>query len=114
MDLLDAISSGNRHQAALISPDGPSVSYAALREQVERLANYLQRAGISRGDRVAIVLPNGIEAVVAFLAAATAATAAPLNPAYKSEEFRYYMADTGARALIVPFDGAEDARRSAL
>jgi len=89
------------------------LTYRSLREQVERLAGWLQRAGISRQDRIAIVLPNGIEAVVAFLSAATAATAAPLNPNYKLEEFRYYLADTGARALVVPAEAGECARQAA-
>ena len=111
--LLGAISDAHPEHAALMAPDGPAVTYHSLREQVERLAGYLQRAGVSRGSRIAIVLPNGIEAVVAFLAAATAATAAPLNPNYKREEFRYYMAVTGARALIVPAAGAEVARQAA-
>jgi acyl-CoA synthetase (AMP-forming)/AMP-acid ligase II len=111
--LLHSLSADCPERAALVAPGGPSVTYRSLREQAERLASELRSAGVSRGDRVAIVLPNGIEAVVAFLAAATAATAAPLNPAYKPEEFQYYLADTGARALIVPAGGAEPARSAA-
>lgn len=111
--LWEAISKENPDRAALVVPGGPVVSYRSLREQVERLASYLQRAGISRGDRVALVLPNGVEAVVAFLAAATAGTAAPLNPGYKLEEFRFYLSDTGAKALIVPPGGADQARQAA-
>jgi len=110
--LLDAIS-GEGRRPALLSPGGPVITYGALRTEVERLAEFLQRAGIRRGDRVSIVLPNGIEAVVAFLAAATAATAAPLNPSYKLEEFQFYLRDTGARALVVPEGGAELARQAA-
>lgn len=111
--LLEAISEENPERASLIAPGGPAITYRSLREQVERLAGFLQRAGISRGDRVASVLPNGIEAVVAFLAAATAGTAAPLNPSYKLEEFQYYLSDTGAKVLIVPAGGAESARHAA-
>jgi acyl-CoA synthetase (AMP-forming)/AMP-acid ligase II len=50
--------------------------------------------------------------VLGFLGTALAATAAPLNPAYTEEEFRFYMEDTEARALIVPRGGAEAARRA--
>ena len=110
--LLDTVA-GEADKPALLSPGGPVVTYGSLFEQVERLAEYLQRAGIRRGDRVSLVLPNGIEAVIAFLAAATAATAAPLNPGYKLDEFRFYIKDTGARALIVPEGGAEVARQAA-
>ncbi|HEX2513231.1 MAG TPA: acyl--CoA ligase, partial [Chloroflexota bacterium] len=47
-----------------------------------------------------------------FLAAAVAATAAPLNPAYTESEFRFYMEDTGARALVVPPGEGEAARKA--
>ncbi len=98
---------------ALIVPDGPSLSYAALRERVEQAAGELAAAGVGRGDRVALVLPNGADAVVAFLAAALAGTAAPLNPNYKREEFRFYLEDTGVRLLVVPPGGAPEARAAA-
>src|SRR2546422_314061 len=60
-----------------------------------------------------MALPNGLAMVVAFLAASTAGTAAPLNPAYTEDEFRFFLEDTGARVLILPHDGAEAARRAA-
>jgi acyl-CoA synthetase (AMP-forming)/AMP-acid ligase II len=110
--LLDAINAGNPERPALIAPGGPVVSYGSLQAQVTRLAIFLQRAGIERHDRIGIVLPNGLDAIIAFLAATVAGTAAPLNPAYKLDEFQYYLADTGARALIVPAGGAELARQA--
>lgn len=65
------------------------------------LARRLNGLGIGRGDRVAIVLSNGLEPIVSFLAVtASGATAAPLNPAYKSEEFRFCLEDINAKALI--------------
>jgi acyl-CoA synthetase (AMP-forming)/AMP-acid ligase II len=49
------------------------------------------------------VLPNGLEYVAVFLATTRARlVAAPLNPAYKAEEFRFYLDDAGAKAVIVP------------
>jgi acyl-CoA synthetase (AMP-forming)/AMP-acid ligase II len=65
---------------AIVVPDGPVLSYGALRRQVRRTADALAGFGIGRGDRVALVLPNGAEVIVAFLGTAVAATAAPLNP----------------------------------
>jgi acyl-CoA synthetase (AMP-forming)/AMP-acid ligase II len=59
-----------------------------------------------------MALPNGLELIIAFLAAAEAGTAAPLNPAYKLDEFRFYLEDTSARALIVPPQGAYEARNA--
>ena len=70
-----------------------------------------RREGIAAGDPVAIVLHNGAEFLVAFLAATWArAVAAPLNPAYKLDEFKFYMEDIGVRAAIVP-PGAHPRRR---
>src|SRR5690606_24297041 len=59
------------------------------------------KAGVSKSDRVAIVMPDGPETAAAFLAIASGAVAAPLNPAYKSEEFDFYIGDIGAKALVV-------------
>jgi acyl-CoA synthetase (AMP-forming)/AMP-acid ligase II len=42
-----------------------------------------------------------------------AGTAAPLNPGYREEEFRFYLDDTSARLLVLPPDGADDARKAA-
>ena len=60
-----------------------------------------------------MALPNGLPGIVCFLAASAAGTAAPLNPNYREEEFRFYLEDTDARLLIVPPDGGEAARRAA-
>ena len=66
------------------------------------MANALASAGIRRGDAVAIALPNGLPAIVSFLAASIAGKAAPLNPAYPYEEFHFFLGDTNARVLLCP------------
>ncbi len=107
---LDATGDGRR--AAVVLPDtGASVTYDELRERVRAMAAALRARGIGPGDRVAIALPNGLPAIVSFLAASLAGTAAPLNPAYRREEFDFYLADTDARLLIT--DAVEEARRAA-
>ena len=111
--LLDLLESGAPSHPAIVAPGGPVVNYDSLRRQVRTLAEQLRAIGIDRGDRVAIVLPNGIEAIVTFLAVATAGTAAPLNPAYRTAEFEFYMDDTNATALITSDDGGEEARSAA-
>jgi acyl-CoA synthetase (AMP-forming)/AMP-acid ligase II len=108
----DVLRGGAATQPALLAPDGPSLSYAGLRRVVEEAADGLAELGISRGDRLAMVYPNGADAIVLFLAASLVATACPLNPAYKEEEFRFFLADVGARALLVPPGGGVEARRA--
>jgi acyl-CoA synthetase (AMP-forming)/AMP-acid ligase II/CBS domain-containing protein len=110
--VLSLLEAGRATVPAVVVPDGPELSYHALRQHVGRVADALASLGVARADRVAIVLGNGPEAVVAILGAAVAAAAAPLNPAYTEDELRYYLEDVSARALIVPRGGAEAARRA--
>jgi oxalate---CoA ligase len=77
------------------------LTYAGLRALSERTVASLTGIGIGRGDRVAIVLPNGPEMAAAFVAIAAGATTAPLNPAYKDEEFEFYLTDLKAKALVI-------------
>jgi acyl-CoA synthetase (AMP-forming)/AMP-acid ligase II len=108
--LFDLLSNGADRDPALIAPGGSVWSFADLRSQVQRLAEWLQNHGLGRGDRIAIALGNGPAMAITFLAAATAATAAPLNPKYRREEFAFYYEDTNARALIVAPNEGEEAR----
>ena len=91
-----------------------SVTYGNLRNQVKAVAEQLAAAGVRRGDRVATSLTNGLPVIVSFLAAGIAGTAAPLNPAYKEDEFKFYLEDTAAKVLILPPEGADEARRAAV
>ena len=97
---------------ALVIPDRVSLTYARLRELTEEAAHALASHGVGMGDRVAIVYPNGPEAILLFLAASMVATACPLNPAYKEDEFRFYLEDVGARFLVVAPGEAAAARRA--
>ncbi|MGA1268268.1 MAG: acyl--CoA ligase [Gemmobacter sp.] len=84
------------------APDRPWLSYGALRALAADVRADLAAAGVGRGDRVAIVLPNGPEMAAAFITVAQAATTAPLNPAYRREEFEFYLTDLRAKAIILP------------
>ncbi len=112
--LWELLELGPEDRIALVAPDsGVRLSYGALREQVRSVADRFASAGLLPGERIALALPNGIPATVCFLAASMAGTAAPLNPAYRLEEFNFYLEDTGAKILVVPPQGAEEARRAA-
>jgi acyl-CoA synthetase (AMP-forming)/AMP-acid ligase II len=113
-NLLDLIKQAPGTATAVILPDsGTKVSYDSLRSQVASVADSFASAGIKPGDRVAMSLPNGLDTIVCFLAASVAGTAAPLNPGYRYDEFAFYMEDTNAKLLVVPPQGADDARRAA-
>jgi acyl-CoA synthetase (AMP-forming)/AMP-acid ligase II/acetyltransferase-like isoleucine patch superfamily enzyme/acyl carrier protein len=88
-------------RVAILAPGRRPLSYACLLSQVERTIEALRTLGLGRNDRVAVVLPNGPEMAVAFVAVAAGATCAPLNPAYHSGEFAFYLADLNAKALII-------------
>jgi len=111
--LLDVLHFADSHTAVIVPELGIRVTYDSLRQQVLAMANALASAGVRRGDAVAIALPNGLPAIVSFLAASIAGTAAPLNPAYPYEEFLFFLADTNARVLLCPPVGEEFARSAA-
>ena len=112
--LVELLHAAPAHGTAIVLPEaGIQLNYAQLREQVAIMADGLAALGIGPGDRVAIALPNGLPAIVCFLAASMAGTAAPLNPGYRQEEFSFFLADTSAKILLCPPDGAEAARKAA-
>jgi acyl-CoA synthetase (AMP-forming)/AMP-acid ligase II len=92
---------GTADATALSSPGGVPLSYDDLRSLVATIGASLASRGIGPGDRVAIVLDNGPEMAATFLAVGAHATAAPLNPSYRAEEFEFYLTDLRAKLLIV-------------
>jgi acyl-CoA synthetase (AMP-forming)/AMP-acid ligase II len=92
---------GRDDAIAIEAPGRHPLSYSGLRDQAETTIRVMRHHGIERNDRVAIVLPNGPEMASAFVSIAMGATTAPLNPAYQQDEFRFYLSDLGAKALVV-------------
>lgn len=86
---------------AILALDHTPLNYAGLAALVTATVAKLRAEGIERGDRIGLVLPNGPCAATAFLTIAAGATAAPLNPNYRAEEFDFYLSDLNAKALIV-------------
>ena len=106
LGLLDA---GANDATCINTPGGKALTYGALRALAARTVDALNAKGVGRNDRIAIVLDNGPEMAVAFLCIAAGATAAPLNPAYRADEFEFYLSDLNARILIVAHDKASPA-----
>src|SRR5580698_367942 len=92
---------GHDEAPALGAPERPSLTHKSLRELATRTVQSLNAMGIGRNDRIAIILPNGPEMAAAFIAIACGATTAPLNPAYRTEEFEFYLSDLNAKALVI-------------
>jgi acyl-CoA synthetase (AMP-forming)/AMP-acid ligase II len=105
----------NGPEVALISPeDGQEITFASLEQAVLGIAGRLRVIGVERGDRVALVLPNGPEFVQILLAITTlGAAAAPLNPAYTVDEHSFYLGDLEPRLLLVPSGEMQAARQAA-
>jgi acyl-CoA synthetase (AMP-forming)/AMP-acid ligase II len=107
MNLFELLAGEDNHPA-LVTPNGASLSYKQLRENVIELVSQLNSFGLKKGDgsantsgeRIAIAMTNGSPMAITFIAASLCGTAAPLNPKYKQEEFAFYYEDTQAKALI--------------
>jgi acyl-CoA synthetase (AMP-forming)/AMP-acid ligase II len=100
---------------AIVCPEDDSVrSYREVAAAAGGVATLLAAAGVERGDRVALVLPNGPEIVEAlFGIALLGAMAAPLNPAYTVDEYSFYLTDLDPKLLLVPPGEFPNARAGA-
>jgi len=95
---------------AIAAPGRNPMHFGGLKSHITTLAAALHAAGIERNSRVALVLPNGPEMATAFLAVASCASCAPLNPKYSTEQFEFFLEDLQARTLIVPVGSDSPAR----
>ena len=103
----ELLAAGAPDAVAVQGAGGRDATYAGLRATVDALAGQLRGAGIAPGDRVALVLPNSPGMAAVFLAAATAGTAAPLNPRYREEELSLSFEELGVKVVVATPD-AED------
>ncbi|WP_430509605.1 long-chain-fatty-acid--CoA ligase [Gottfriedia solisilvae] len=80
---------------------GKEMTFKEIYVQSLRFANYLRNLGIKKGDRVAIMLPNSPQAVIAYYGILFAdAIIVQTNPLYTERELEYQMNDSGATAII--------------
>ncbi|MEZ5105554.1 MAG: AMP-binding protein [Draconibacterium sp.] len=76
-------------------------TYSDLKNNAEKLANYLVSSGIERGDMVAIYLQNSWQCAVAIYGIALSGAAfLVINPQTKADKFQYILNDSGAKTLI--------------
>jgi acetyl-CoA synthetase len=87
--------------SAKTSKDHPTLSYSALAEQANQLSHVLERLGVGRGDRVAIVMPQRFETAVAYMAVLQmGAVAMPLSMLFGPEALEYRLQDSEAMVAI--------------
>src|ERR1022692_2280576 len=98
------LAAGDPASPAFVVPDGgQALTYAQTADRIETLAGRLAAAGVRRGDRVALALPNGPDIVQLLLAITLlGAAAAPLNPAYTASEFTFFLEDIAPRTVLLP------------
>lgn len=97
----DVTSAGKADAPAIGAPGRAWLAYGGLKKLTDDTLAVLNGVGIGRGDRVAMVVPNGPEMASSFIAVASGTTSAPLNPAYRDEEFEFYLEDLKPKAVIV-------------
>lgn len=80
---------------------GKDVTFADFHDKVKRFANYLQRLGIKKGDRVAIMLPNCPQSVIGYYGTLLAGgIVVQTNPLYTERELEYQLHDSGAKVIL--------------
>jgi acyl-CoA synthetase (AMP-forming)/AMP-acid ligase II len=103
VQLLHASVDRDTSAIALVEVGGHSLSYGELWDRAARVAGGLRRAGVGRGERVAIRLPNGIDWVLAFFGAQLlGAVVVPVNTRFTEEEVAYVVEDSGAEFTFAP------------
>jgi len=79
-----------------------TLTYRELSREADAFAAGLQTLGVRKGDRVALILPNCPQYVIAFYGALRAGAAVvPCNPLYTAPELRHQLADAGAAVAVV-------------
>ena len=91
---------------------GREISYSALRDGAKSFAGALSSMGVGPGDRVAIMIPNVPQFVVAYYGIlATGASVVPLNVLLKGPEITYHLDDSDAKVIVAWEGFLEEARK---
>ena len=101
VDDLLRTAAGRSPDAGALIVGGRRLTFGQLDAAVDQVAGGLASLGVARGDRVAVFLENGVDAVLAILGAMRAAAiAVPLSPAIKADKLAYVLRDAEPAALI--------------
>ena len=106
-DILAARASADPDRIAIKDHKG-AISYGALKDKIERAAQFYRSIGIKRGDVVTVQLPNRIEFAVAFIALElVGAIANKVNPDFRARELDYMLKFSGSSAYVFPKEWKE-------
>lgn len=103
-DILGLYERAPSEATAITNVEGESFNYEMLVACAEECGDSLAGMGIANNDRVAIVMPNGALMATTFASCVPWCAVAPLNPAYTSDEFEYYLTDLRANLILVASD----------
>ncbi len=80
---------------------GKRISYSEILDYVERLATFLHKRGIEKGDRVAIYMQNSAQWIISYFGILRAnAVVVPVNPMFVERELEYILLDSGSKIVI--------------
>jgi oxalate---CoA ligase len=85
---------------ALLAPGRPSLTYARLCAEIEEHAQILRAIGVGKQDRVALLLPNGPEGALGFLATSTSSVFSPVNPMCMENELATALSHLMPKVLV--------------
>jgi acyl-CoA synthetase (AMP-forming)/AMP-acid ligase II/acyl carrier protein/NRPS condensation-like uncharacterized protein len=85
---------------AILAPGRTPLTFGKLWACAQETLRALRSAGVGQSDRVAVVLPDGPDAAAAIVSVAAASVGVPLNPAFTTDEWQRYFAETRIAALL--------------
>jgi len=103
-DLVTRWAQSHPDRTALVMPDETILNYGDLETAFTSVSRFLSDRGLNRKKRIAVIMPNGPEMVVAFLAITQVAIYVPLNPDLSTNELVRHLDITGADAIMVRQD----------
>ncbi len=92
----------------LFNEDGLEIKYEDLAKNIEIIGAQLSSLDMKNNNICALVLPNGIDMAMSFLALANFATVSPLNPNYTKEEFLFFLQDLDCEFIIADDNASND------
>jgi acyl-coenzyme A synthetase/AMP-(fatty) acid ligase len=100
MTILEMISKAIPGASAIEDVNGGKMTYGQLKANAHKVVGFLNNAGFKKTDRIAIIMPNGLQLAVTLVSVASGFTVMPINPDYKAPEFENYLLALHPRALL--------------